>query len=485
MQLNFPNENNSIIKVIGVGGGGSNAVAHMFKKGIVGVDFAICNTDIQALEASDIPTKIQLGPSLTEGRGAGNKPEVGKQSCIESIDEVRQFLGHNTKMLFVTAGMGGGTGTGAAPIIAKAAKDMEILTVGIVTIPFKFEGMKRKKQALEGLELMKGNVDCILVISNDKLRKMFGDLTIEDAFSQADTILTTAAKGIAEIITLHGTINVDFEDVNTTMRNSGVALMGSATAEGDDRAKRATEMVLNSPLLEDNDIRGAKQILLNVTSASGVKACTMDELDEITEFILDEAGAGIDIIWGHGTDDSLNDKINITLIATGFQETGFKERKIASRPKKVGLDDDENIARVMSNEAPLEIANEAVVFDFEQDDVRNTIEELGISNRNIYNNDPIISMEKPEMDPEERMRRDKERARKEYVRISSSKPLDNPQIISELEKIPAFERQNISLDDVSYSNERGSVSNVRISVDDDFDLDNLSRNNSFLHDNVD
>ena len=284
----FEERHNSIIKVIGVGGGGGNAVAYMYRQGIHGVDFAICNTDNQALEASPVPIKVQLGPNLTEGMGAGSVPEVGKQSCIESIDEIRKFLESGTKMVFITAGMGGGTGTGAAPIIAKAAKEMDILTVAIVTLPFKFEGLRRRNQALEGLENLKKNVDSILVISNDRLREEFGNLSLKNAFAKADDILTTAARGIAEIITLPGYINVDFKDVNTVMKNSGVSIMGYAEAEGEDRARIAVEQAINSPLLEDNDIRGAQHILLNISS--GTNEVTMDEITEITDYIQEEAG---------------------------------------------------------------------------------------------------------------------------------------------------------------------------------------------------
>ncbi|HMV23385.1 MAG TPA: cell division protein FtsZ, partial [Saprospiraceae bacterium] len=268
MRFVMQNDKKSIIKVIGVGGGGSNAVNHMFKKGIEGVDFAVCNTDNQALDQSPVPVKIQLGPSLTDGRGAGSKPNVGKQACIESKAEIEKFLATGTKMLFVTAGMGGGTGTGAAPEIAKIAQEMDILTVGIVSLPFSFEGNKRITQGNEGLEELKKNVDTLVVISNDKMRSIYGNLSMSEAFGKADDILTVAAKGIAEIITVAGYINVDFEDVNTVMRNSGVAIMGTASAEGDDRAKKAVDMALTSPLLEDGCIQGAKHILLNITSGS-------------------------------------------------------------------------------------------------------------------------------------------------------------------------------------------------------------------------
>ena len=256
----------SIIKVIGVGGGGSNAVNHMFKQGIKDVDFMVCNTDAQALINSPVPIKIQLGNSLTEGRGAGNKPDVGRQSAIENLQDVIDILAGNTKMVFITAGMGGGTGTGAAPVIAKTAKEMGILTVAIVTMPFKFEGQTRINQAIEGINEIKNYVDSLLVIHNEKLREMFGDLKLSDAFTRADNVLTTAARGIAEIITVHGYINVDFADVQTIMTNSGVAIMGSAIADGENRALEAIQEALNSPLLNNNDIRGDKNILLNITS---------------------------------------------------------------------------------------------------------------------------------------------------------------------------------------------------------------------------
>ncbi|MEY3678290.1 MAG: hypothetical protein RI924_431 [Bacteroidota bacterium] len=317
MQFEMLKEKSSIIKVIGVGGGGGNAVNHMYRQGITGVDFIICNTDAQALELSPIPNKVQLGASLTEGMGAGSIPEVGKNSAIENIDDIKQMLGSNTKMLFITAGMGGGTGTGASPIIAKAAKEMDILTVAIVTTPFSFEGKRRKMQAEDGLEEIKKYVDSFLVISNDRLREIFGNLTLGSAFGQADDILTTAAKGIAEIITIPGYINVDFKDVRTVMKESGVAIMGSHAAEGDNRALKAVEGALTSPLLEDNEIEGARYILLNITS--GAKEVTMDEVSVITDYIQQEAGLAADLIWGNCTDESLGEKLSVTIIATGFQ----------------------------------------------------------------------------------------------------------------------------------------------------------------------
>lgn len=317
MKFEMLKDKSSIIKVIGVGGGGGNAVNHMYNQGIVGVDFIICNTDAQALELSPIPNKVQLGASLTEGRGAGSMPEVGKNSAIESIEDVKELLGATTKMIFITAGMGGGTGTGASPIIAQAARELGILTVGIVTTPFNFEGKRRKQQADEGLEAFKKHVDTLLVISNDKLREMYGNLTLSNAFAEADNILTTAAKGIAEIITVPGYINVDFEDVKTVMQSSGVAIMGSASAEGEGRAFKAVQSALASPLLNDNDIEGARYILLNITS--GEKEVLMDEVSEITDYIQNQAGLTADIIWGNCYDETLGDKISVTLIATGFQ----------------------------------------------------------------------------------------------------------------------------------------------------------------------
>ncbi len=315
MEFDLPSSN-SIIKVIGVGGGGSNAVNHMHNMGIIGVDFIVCNTDRQALDISPVPLKIQLGPSLTEGRGAGALPEVGMQAANENIEEIRELLGNNTKLVFVTAGLGGGTGTGAAPVIAQVAKDLGILTVGIVTVPFTFEGKKRRQQAEDGLEKMRENVDTLLVINNERLHQLSKNCTISQAFGMADDILTVAAKGIAELISVTGYINVDFNDVNTVMRNSGHAIMGSAQAEGEDRALIAIQTALTSPLLNDNNIDGARYVLLNITF--GEKELTMDEISVITDFIQNEAGANAEVIWGYGNDSSLGDKINITLIATGF-----------------------------------------------------------------------------------------------------------------------------------------------------------------------
>ena len=316
----------SIIKVIGVGGGGSNAVNHMYLQGIAGVDFIVCNTDCQALELSPVPHKIQLGPNLTEGRGAGMIPDVGMNAAMENIQEIRELLSKDTKMVFVTAGMGGGTGTGAAPVIAQVAKDLGILTVGIVTVPFNFEGRKRRQQAEEGLERMRQNVDTLLIINNERLREFGKNMSLSEAFSHADDVLTVAAKGIAEVISVTGAINVDFNDVNTVMRNSGHAIMGSAIATGENRAVVAVKNALTSPLLYDNDINGARYVLLNITY--GDNEVMMDEITDITDYIKEAAGSTADVIWGHGHDASLGDQLSLTIIATGFTSspmTGFEK----------------------------------------------------------------------------------------------------------------------------------------------------------------
>lgn len=319
--LNFdlPKECNSLIKVIGVGGGGSNAVNYMYSQGIKGVDFIVCNTDAQALDYSAVPHKIQLGETLTEGRGAGASPAVGKEAAIESIETVRNILQNEkgkTSMVFVTAGMGGGTGTGAAPIIAKMAKDMGILTVGIITVPFGFEGKKRHLHAEEGVIEMRDAVDTLLIIRNDKLRELFGNLSLKQAFSHADEVLCTAAKGIAEVMTLTGLVNVDMNDVKTVMKDSGVAIMGSGRASGEGRAKRAVDAALESPLLNDSDIFGAKHVLLNITH--GEDELLMDEVSDITDAIQDRAGQNANVIWGYGQDTRLGDDISVTVIATGW-----------------------------------------------------------------------------------------------------------------------------------------------------------------------
>jgi cell division protein FtsZ len=317
LQFDLPKDQSSIIKVIGIGGGGSNAVNHMYEQGIVGVNFVIGNTDAQALETSNVPNKIQLGPKLTQGLGAGSNPECGMQSTEESIEEIKQILSKNTKMVFVTAGMGGGTGTGGAPVVARIAREMGILTVGIVTTPFSFEGKRKYNQALEGIAKLKEHVDTILVISNDKIREMYGNARQSDAFNHANNILSMAAKSISEIITVPGYINVDFADVKYVMMNGGAAIMGAASAEGDKRALKAVQGALNSPLLNDNDIRGAKRILVNISSGPEEQV-TIDEITEINEYIQ-EVAKDTDIIFGTCDDPAMGSKLSVTIIATGFE----------------------------------------------------------------------------------------------------------------------------------------------------------------------
>ena len=472
-----------IIKVIGVGGGGSNAVNHMFKQGIIGVDFAICNTDKQSMEQSPVPVKMQLGPTLTEGRGAGSKPNIGKLACEESIEEIKAYLSNDCKMLFITAGMGGGTGTGAAPIIAKAAQELDILTVGIVTLPFTFEGNKRVHQGHDGLDELKKYVDTIIVISNDKLKAIHGNLTISQAFAQADNILSTAAKGIAEIITVPGYVNVDFEDVNTVMRDSGVAIMGTAVADGENRAKRAVDEALNSPLLEDNNIKGAQHILINITS--GKKEVTMEEIFEITEFVQEEAGQGTNLIWGNCYDETLGEKLSVTIIATGFEREQRKAPMQGAKPEsnakqvKVSLDDDQfkskkNFLTPLGSD------------DDKQDS--NTIEFPDVTEKfqrysRFHREEPYVKENSRDREEEERKQRlEAERRRRERVSNLSLKPkLNNPQTVNELENEPAYLRRGINLEDVPGSDEI-AYSKWTISEEEE---PQFSEGNSYLHDNVD
>ncbi len=332
IQFELPQNNANIIKVIGVGGGGGNAVNYMYNLGLEGVDFIVCNTDKKALNNSPVPTKIQLGPSLTQGLGAGANPEIGQRACQESIDEIENLLINNTKMVFVTAGMGGGTGTGGAPIVAKVAKDLGILTVGIVTTPFSYEGKRRQRQAEEGINDLRGKVDTILVISNDKLRHQFGNIAASQAFCRADDILATATKCITDVINSQGHIVVDFADVSTVMKDGGVAILGNATAAGENRAYEAAEQALNSPLLNDNNINGAKWVLLNINSAHGIHEHTLDEVEMIQAFIQEQAGEDCDVIFGTGFDDNLGEHISVTIIATGFE---YKTTQSAYSAEKI------------------------------------------------------------------------------------------------------------------------------------------------------
>ena len=377
ISFDLPKNQSNVIKVIGVGGGGSNAINHMFRQGIKGVDFIVCNTDSQALQNSAVPNKIQLGVNLTEGLGAGANPDVGQQSAIESIADIEKMLDRNTKMVFITAGMGGGTGTGAAPVIAQLAKEREILTVGIVTLPFTFEGKVRQEQALIGIEKLRKQVDSLIVINNNKLREVYGNLGFKAGFSKADEVLATASRGIAEVITHHYTQNIDLRDAKTVLANSGTAIMGSAVSAGENRAKEAIIAALDSPLLNDNKITGAKNVLLLIVSGSN--EITLDEIGEINDHIQSEAGYNANIIMGVGEDETLGDAVAVTIIATGFdieQQSGI----VNTEPKKIihTLEDEQKIVHNLSSapvanfdlniDKPVSAPENKVVFELIDDE---------------------------------------------------------------------------------------------------------------------
>ncbi|MFE3846611.1 cell division protein FtsZ [Flavobacterium sp. LB3P45] len=399
ISFDLPKNQSNVIKVIGVGGGGSNAINHMFKQGIKGVDFIVCNTDSQALQSSSVPNKIQLGVHLTEGLGAGANPDVGQQSAIESIAEIEKMLDRNTKMVFITAGMGGGTGTGAAPVIAQLAKERDILTVGIVTLPFLFEGKVRQEQALIGIDKLRKQVDSLIVINNNKLREVYGNLGFKAGFSKADEVLATASRGIAEVITHHYTQNIDLRDAKTVLYNSGTAIMGSSVSSGENRAKEAIVAALDSPLLNDNKITGAKNVLLLIVS--GTNEITIDEIGEINDHIQIEAGHNANIIMGVGEDESLGDAIAVTIIATGF-DIEQQNEIVNTEPKKIihTLEDEQRSVHNLSNRTvaafdlnsatPVSNSNERIVFDLLED----TIEVV---------NEPVITAPEPTINKEELM----------------------------------------------------------------------------------
>ena len=521
MDFELPKDKTSIIKVIGVGGGGGNAVNHMYSQGIRGVDFIVCNTDLQALNISPVPHKIQLGPSLTEGRGAGSLPLIGKNAAVENLEEIKEYLAKDTKMVFVTAGMGGGTGTGAAPVIAQTAKEMGILTVGIVTVPFNFEGRKRRIQAEQGLEEMRANVDTLLIINNERLREITGNLSIGEAFAQADDVLTIAARGIAEVIAVTGAINVDFNDVSTVMKDSGVAIMGSASAEGDNRALKAVDKALESPLLNDNDISGAEYVLLNITY--GDQEVLMDEITEITDYIQDAAGSTADVIFGHAKDESLGDKLSVTIIATGFSSTpltGFEkapEKQVTQLDEEVkneikaplssptqqnpwsgakeiekskeepflktaenSKDDPKRKEKKVQEEMELnwnssnsDISSETTA---ENEDDKITVHVLDDKKASI----DLNSKEKKPLTAEQQQRLSQERLSRIKDYTQKLKKADD---IQEFENEPAYVRRNIELDNTPPSTEE---SKGRLSVSKDEEgTSSLNNNNSFLHDNVD
>jgi len=542
MKFDLPKELSSIIKVIGVGGGGSNAVNHMYAQGIKGVDFIICNTDRQALDVSPVPVKLQLGAALTEGLGAGSIPERGNQAAQENIDEIRQLLSTRTKMVFITAGMGGGTGTGAAPVIADIAREMGILTVGIVTSPFMWEGRKRKQQAMVGINELREAVDTLLVINNDRLRDLYGNLSLDNAFEHADNVLTTAARGIAEIITVTGKVNVDFEDVKTVMTRSGVAIMGMAEAEGEDRALRAAHEALSSPLLNDNDIKGAKFVLLNITH--GTREVQMDEIGDITDHIQEAAGSSADVIWGYCKDESLGDKLRITVIATGFAtnpDVGEIGEVRSTQRTVIPLDADRptmitqpivNPVAVQAPAAPVpppaveEPAAEPYLKQVEQpreettpltqttiefgpvarpesrpveekpaaaekitytlDDDVTTSESTAptapaVPSTPVMRNDEVVEVRLSPSEHNSRVEQRVARVRELNMRLRT------PNGLADLEREPAYKRKNILISDTTPSKDT-NVSRYTLTEETDENGERrieLKRNNPFLHDNVD
>jgi cell division protein FtsZ len=496
-------EDESIIKVVGVGGGGSNAVNFMFKQGIEGVNFIICNTDQQALASSEVPVKIQLGPSLTGGRGAGAKPEIGKQATIESEEEIRKALGANTQMVFVTAGMGGGTGTGGAPEVAKIAKEMGILTVGIVTIPFAFEGRAKFDKAHSGLDELRSNVDALIVISNNKLREIYGNLSLTAAFSHADNVLATAARGISEIITKPGIVNVDFEDVKTVMKDSGVAIMGIGVASGEGRAIKAIDAAMSSPLLNENDIYGAIGVLLYISS--GTKEVTMDEVSEIISHVQQASSNNTEIIWGLCQDDSLEDEVSVTLIATGFNtET---PRAVTRTQKVVGLD--EAAPAVKAPAAPLaeEKQSNTVVLDLElpqlaqvqptdaEEEVMETTPTAApsIAEEVIFTVREIKAEVTPQKaQPAEEQSADKRPDRADMAReimrrrVANTGRLRDTNYLHEIERTPSIERRNRKFENVPHSSESHRS---RITLVDNYEEENGDKidikMNSYLNDRPD
>ena len=534
-QFDLPKDQSSIIKVFGVGGGGSNAVNHMYDQGIIGVNFVVCNTDSQALDISRIPNKIQLGPALTQGLGAGAKPDVGMKAAEESIEELKGLLSKNTKMVFITAGMGGGTGTGAAPVVARIAREMGVLTVGIVTTPFWFEGKARYTQAMEGIERLKESVDTLLIINNDKIREMYGNLTRREAFNHANNILATAAKSISEIITVPGEINVDFADVQTVMKNGGSAIMGCATAEGPDRALRAAQGAINSPLLNDSDIRGAKKVLVNITTGSG--QVTMDEIGDIMEYVQEAAGS-TDIILGACDDPSIGEKLSVTIIATGFEsarkpayteqkvvkvyelndtpvvhqmetpiveekvetpviETQVEEQKVVTlqleEEDKFTLFDTTSEETVSENVIEFEVSREEQklpevnlaeeVTEVKQDTPIQPVaeqvekkEDYVVYTKKSYESDSVVSY------PQEDLNRQLEDRKKILAGLSYR--FGNKQNVNELENEPAYKRKGFEVN--AEQNFSKVNDNSRFSVGDNgTDRPEIKKNNSFLHDNVD
>lgn len=483
IEFQMPKNRNSIIKVIGVGGGGGNAVNNMYRKGIKGVDFIVCNTDVQALEMSPVPNKIRLGATQTEGLGAGANPELGRLSAMESLEQIREVLKTNTKMVFVTAGMGGGTGTGAAPVIAGLAKEMGILTVAIVTTPFRFEGKKRMGQAHNGIKALEESVDTIVTINNDNLTEVFGkNVTMKQAFEEADTVLCDAAKGIAEIITREGYINVDFADVNTIMKDGGTALMGTATYSGEDRAIRAAEDAISSPMLDNVNIHGSRGILVNITASSD--SLRLDETTTIVEYIQEAAGDNADIIFGTVYDDEMGDLLSVTVIATGFdnERRSFahaqpQQKTALDAPvTRVPLQPEKEDRRPVANLEDFSITS-TPAFTFELENTKPPITPVQPTlfeekQPPVSNDGPPRTMREAEL--EERMRKLR----------STDYNYHNPDSLKGMEDVPAYLRKQVNLQQEEQVREEPKLS--RLSLEDvDETRFTISDNNAYLHDNVD
>ncbi|HUX96651.1 MAG TPA: cell division protein FtsZ [Bacteroidales bacterium] len=490
MNFDLPVERSSIIKVLGIGGGGNNAVNHMFEKGIRDVNFVVCNTDHQALTKSQIPVKVQIGEALTEGRGAGSKPEIGRQAAIENIDDVMEALSGNTKMVFITTGMGGGTGTGATPVIAKACKEAGLLTIAVVTIPFKSEGKVRIMQAIDGVNDLKDHVDSLLVINNEKLREIYGNQPVSTAFAKADDILATAVKGIAEIITVTGYINVDFADVETVMKNSGVAIMGMGKAAGETRAVKAIENALASPLLNSNDITGASSILINISSGSGDHEITMDELGEITDYMYDVASDDALIIRGLSKDESLNEEISVTVIATGFESNSiFQPYKRKDSKQKVELMPNANpIPRGIIPQTSSDVfsvrekGKKSVVRDMEDESQR----EIDFNLERAEHLNDARKHRSSESENENEKPETTLKKVKHMQKLLQKEGLSNKTMkenIDTFEDVPAYIRRNMSLGAEGNASESKLSKFTLTSGDDDEPV--LRENNAYLNDNVD
>lgn len=506
-KFEIPKHHKSIIKVIGVGGGGSNAVNHMFNQGIKDVEFIVCNTDSQALKGSPVPNRLQIGVNLTEGLGAGANPEKGRNAALESKEEIREMLSNDTKMVFITAGMGGGTGTGAAPVIAKVAKELGILTVGIVTAPFGFEGRKKMGQAEQGIKELKENCDTVLVILNDKLREIFGNLSISEAFAQADNVLTTASKGIAEIITVPGYVNVDFEDVKTVMQNSGAAVMGSAQTQGENRARKAAEAAISSPLLNNRDILGADKILLSIISGEEAEL-QMDELTEITEYIQEKSGDNAEVIFGHGVDPDLGESIRVTVIATGFEHEKFttstgsdkrvydlesnkqiklfgaeaeaakaKEETKSSRIVSYNASNtySQNTSKPKHREEEEEEVSKTTYFDLGEDyEIENITSPVSREVENQTSRDEYFGLEQKR----ERLQEQSQERINKLRGLNQNSGMSSDSFKEKLD-VPAYLRKNVRLQDIPHSSEQ-NISKYNLNDD-----SQILGNNRFLHDNVD